>query len=75
MVLPRHCYRYGVHPDEACNAPPNDTRQEPQPMQWSNKPRMADFRPSGVNTWLPVNPNYKDGINVKDQQHQPELAG
>jgi len=40
------------------------------PMQWSNHPN-AGFSPSDVDTWLPVNPNYKDGINVRDQQHNP----
>ena len=40
------------------------------PMQWSNQPN-AGFSPSGVQTWLPVNPNYKNGINVRDQQHNP----
>jgi glycosidase len=24
-----------------------------------------------VETWLPVNPNYKNGINARDQQHNP----
>lgn len=40
------------------------------PMQWSNQPN-AGFSPPGVETWLPVNPNYKTGINVRDQQHNP----
>lgn len=40
------------------------------PMQWSNNPN-AGFSPAGVETWLPVNPNYRDGINVRDQQHNP----
>ena len=40
------------------------------PMQWSNKPN-GGFSPDDVETWLPVNPNYKKGINVKDQQHNP----
>jgi glycosidase len=40
------------------------------PMQWSNNPN-AGFSPPNVQTWLPVNPNYRDGINVRDQQHNP----
>jgi alpha-glucosidase len=40
------------------------------PMQWSNHPN-AGFSPPNVATWLPVNPNYKNGINVRDQQHNP----
>ena len=39
-------------------------------MQWSNNPN-AGFSPAGVTTWLPVNPNYKNGINVRDQLHNP----
>lgn len=40
-------------------------------MQWSNKPN-GGFSPDGVETWLPVNPDYKNGINVKDQEHNPD---
>lgn len=40
------------------------------PMQWSNNPN-AGFSPSGVETWLPVNPDYRRGINVRDQEHNP----
>jgi len=41
------------------------------PMQWSNNPN-GGFSPFGVETWLPINPNFKDGINVRDQQHNPD---
>jgi len=41
------------------------------PMQWSNTPN-AGFSPDDVQTWLPVNPNYAQGINVDDQQYNPE---
>jgi alpha-glucosidase len=40
------------------------------PMQWSNQPN-AGFSPYNVETWLPVNPDYKRGINVRDQEHNP----
>lgn len=40
------------------------------PMQWSNKPN-AGFSPAGVITWLPVNPNFAEGISVEDQQPDP----
>ena len=40
------------------------------PMQWSGQPN-AGFCPAGVTPWLPVNPNYADGINVRDQQEDP----
>lgn len=40
------------------------------PMQWANAPN-AGFSPAGVTTWLPVNPNYAQGVNVADQQDDP----
>lgn len=40
------------------------------PMQWSNQPN-AGFSPANVETWLPVNPNCAEGINVKDQEQNP----
>jgi alpha-glucosidase len=36
------------------------------PMQWSGEPD-AGFSPVEVVPWLPVNPNHRDGINVRDQ--------
>jgi len=41
------------------------------PMQWSSAPN-GGFSPDGVSTWLPVNPNYADGVNVADQQDDPD---
>jgi alpha-glucosidase len=40
------------------------------PMQWLNNPN-GGFCPPTVQPWLPVNPNYRDGINVRDQGHNP----
>jgi len=61
----------GVHPEEAMQRTAAMTRDKNRtPMQWSNKPN-AGFSPSNVETWLPVNPNYRNGINVRDQQHNP----
>ena len=40
------------------------------PMQWSNDPN-AGFSPPKVESWLPVHPNYKNGINVRDQLRSP----
>ncbi|HRF46069.1 MAG TPA: alpha-glucosidase [Anaerolineales bacterium] len=40
------------------------------PMPWSNAPN-AGFSPVGVRTWLPVNPNYAQGVNVADQESDP----
>jgi len=41
------------------------------PMQWSRQPH-AGFCPAGVESWLPVNPNHAAGINVSDQQDDPD---
>ena len=61
----------GVHPDEAMQRTAQMTRDKNRtPMQWSNNPN-GGFSPSDGKTWLPVNPNYKNGINVRDQQHNP----
>jgi alpha-glucosidase len=61
----------GVHPEEAMQRTAEMTRDKNRtPMQWSNSPN-GGFSPAGVKTWLPVNPNYKDGINVRDQVHNP----
>jgi alpha-glucosidase len=61
----------GVHPEEAMQRTAAMTRDKNRtPMQWSNNPN-AGFSPTNVTTWLPVNPNYKNGINVRDQQHNP----
>ena len=60
-----------VDPSEAALRAGEMTRDRNRtPMQWSNKPN-GGFSPDDVETWLPVNPNYKKGINVKDQQHNP----
>ncbi|MEI7847770.1 MAG: alpha-amylase family glycosyl hydrolase, partial [Chloroflexota bacterium] len=40
------------------------------PMQWCNT-HNAGFSPLGIQTWLPVNPNYSNGINVRDQRANP----
>lgn len=39
------------------------------PMQWKGTAN-AGFSPDGVRTWLPVNPNYRQGVNVADQQSE-----
>lgn len=40
------------------------------PVQWSNSAN-AGFCPANITPWLPVNPNYTEGINVRDQQSDP----
>jgi alpha-glucosidase len=41
------------------------------PMQWSSAPN-AGFSPSGVQTWLPVHPNFVEGVNVAAQEGDPD---
>lgn len=41
------------------------------PMQWSAAPN-AGFSPPDVQPWLPVHPNYADGVNVAAQQDDPD---
>jgi alpha-glucosidase len=61
----------GIHPEEAMLRTAEMTRDKNRtPMQWSNSPN-AGFSPAQVSPWLPVNPNYKDGINVHDQEQSP----
>jgi alpha-glucosidase len=60
-----------VDPKEAARRAGEMTRDKNRtPMQWSDSPN-GGFSPAGVETWLPVNPNYRDGINVNDQQKNP----
>ncbi len=41
------------------------------PMQWANQVN-AGFCPPGIIPWLPVNPNYIEGVNVADQVDDPD---
>ncbi len=41
------------------------------PMQWEDAPN-GGFSPAGVNPWLPVNPNYHEGVNVGEQDQDPD---
>ncbi|MBI5352905.1 MAG: alpha-glucosidase [Chloroflexi bacterium] len=60
-----------VDPREAMARTAEMTRDKNRtPMHWSNNPN-AGFSPAGVSPWLPVNPNYQDGVNVKDQTESP----
>jgi len=40
------------------------------PMQWANQPN-AGFSPARVVPWLPVNPNYAQGVSVAEQHQDP----
>jgi alpha-glucosidase len=41
------------------------------PVQWADAPN-GGFSPAGAQTWLPVNPNYAQGVNVADQLADPD---
>jgi len=43
---------------------------ERTPMQWDDSPN-AGFSPPGVETWLPVNPDYPE-VNVARQEQDPD---
>ncbi|HEX5838876.1 MAG TPA: alpha-glucosidase [Anaerolineales bacterium] len=60
-----------VDPEEAARRAGEMSRDKNRtPMQWSHQPN-AGFSPSEVETWLPVNPDYAHGINIRDQEHNP----
>lgn len=60
-----------VPPEEASQRAAEMSRDKNRtPMHWSNN-HNAEFSPDEVQTWLPVNPNYTQGINVRDQEHNP----
>ena len=62
----------GQSPAEALEHAAELTRDKCRtPTQWANAPN-GGFSPAGVQTWLPVNPNYADGVNVADQQNDPD---
>ncbi|MBN2501829.1 MAG: alpha-glucosidase [Anaerolineales bacterium] len=62
----------GMLPEEALRLANNASRDKNRtPMQWANAAN-AGFSPAGVKTWLPVNPNYAEGVNVAEQKSVPE---
>ncbi len=62
---------FKVDPEEAAIRAGEMSRDKNRtPMQWENAPN-AGFCPGTVEPWLPVNPNYADGINVSDQDDDP----
>jgi len=60
-----------VDPAEAAQRVASLTRDKNRtPMQWANQPN-GGFSPANVQTWLPVNPNYAQGLNVAEQDADP----
>jgi alpha-glucosidase len=60
-----------VDPAEAARHAGEATRDKNRtPQQWANSPN-GGFSPADVTPWLPINPNYAEGINVQDQQDDP----
>ncbi|MEZ0396110.1 MAG: alpha-glucosidase [Anaerolineales bacterium] len=61
----------GVPPAEAAQRAGRMSRDKNRtPMQWSNAPN-GGFCPPEVTPWLPVNPNYAQGVNVAEQEADP----
>jgi alpha-glucosidase len=62
---------YGTPQDQALQIGAKLSRDRCRtPMQWAGSPN-AGFSPAGIITWLPVNPNYRQGINVSEQESSP----
>lgn len=61
----------GLPPEEALHRAARLTRDKNRtPMQW-NHDINGGFCPSDIQPWLPVNPNYSNGVNVEDQEADP----
>ncbi len=62
---------YGMAPAQALPMAAEYGRDKCRtPMQWANAPN-AGFSPAGVTPWLPVNPNWAQGVNVAEQSDDP----
>lgn len=67
----QHELESGTPPAQALEMAADNSRDRCRtPLQW-NASANAGFSPEGVQTWLPVNPNYAQGINVAQQQADP----
>ena len=61
----------GLSPDQALLRAARLTRDKNRtPVQWANRAN-AGFCPAEIVPWLPINPNYRDGINVEEQAIDP----
>ncbi|MFZ5881241.1 MAG: alpha-glucosidase [Chloroflexota bacterium] len=66
-----HELEEGTPPEKALDLAADYSRDRCRtPMQWDGSPN-AGFSPAEVATWLPLNPNYRQGVNVADQQSDP----
>jgi alpha-glucosidase len=71
MAYPLLINLLGKSPEEALKIAAMYGRDKCRtPMQWANAPN-GGFCPAEVTPWLPVNPNYAEGINVADQLNDP----
>jgi alpha-glucosidase len=62
---------WGLSPAQAFQRVARMTRDRCRtPLQWADAPN-GGFSPEGVTPWLPVNPNYAQGVNVADQEGDP----
>lgn len=60
-----------VTPTEAAQRAAEMTRDRNRtPMQWNNTAN-GGFCAANIEPWLPVNPNYAEGINVREQLDNP----
>ena len=61
-----------IDPAEAAQRAGEMTRDKNRtPMHWNNSAN-GGFSPVNIEPWLPVNPNYAEGINVRDQHDNPD---
>ena len=64
--------QYGVSEASALVDAARVTRDKCRtPMQWANQAN-GGFCSEGVAPWLPVNPNYREGVNVAEQEKDPD---
>ncbi|MBB6478729.1 alpha-glucosidase [Spirochaeta isovalerica] len=61
----------GTPAEDALEIARQDTRDRCRtPMPWNRKPN-GGFSSPDVDTWLPVDPEYLEGINVDDEKNDP----
>jgi alpha-glucosidase len=68
----RAVHDLGIAPAEAAQRAGKMSRDKNRtPIQWANAAH-GGFCTTGVTPWLPVNPNHATGVNVEDQQKDPD---